>query len=392
MTKPTVDAALDTIRQAMSVIEAETVPVRDALGRVTAADVLALRNVPGFRAAAMDGYAVRAQDLAAGALPLDRATIAAGDWPEPLPPGHAAGIATGAPVPAGADRILPVERATLSDQHIVPQSMTPDANPNIREIGEDAAAGTRIVAAGTVVSPDAIGLMAACGVTAIAVRRRPVIGLLSTGNELLPGAGTAGIVDSNAPMIAACATEIGLPVHAMASVGDDERSILAAIAATPADVVISTGGVSAGSRDLIRGALVDYGARIVFHGVAMRPGKPILFAILPDGRPFFGLPGNPVAAFVGFRFFVSAAIRAMLGLPVEAGATVPGDQPGRAGTTLFLRGRRQRTEDGRLTVDTSLDQRSHILSAVVTADCWLRIDLTGETVERKLFRKNLRLT
>jgi molybdopterin molybdotransferase len=181
--------------------------------------------------------------------------------------------------------------------------------------------------------------------------------------------GAAGLIDSNAPMIAACAQALGLPHSFLGRAADQAAAIdLLLDGSDGCDLVLSTGGVSAGDLDLVRSRLEARGAQILFHGVRMRPGKPILFALLSDGRPYFGLPGNPVAALVGFRFFVVEALRRMLGLSSEQAEKVSCNAEPRDGTTLILRGRR--TADPAI-VDCTLDQRSHVLSSTLLADCWV---------------------
>jgi len=248
------------------------------------------------------------------------------------------------------------------------------------------ARGDALVGTGHLVTPDAIGALVACGIERIAVRRMPRIVLVSSGSELAADraglSGEAKAIDCNAPMILAAAGSLGLPVRFLGRMADTPEAVDGmldtAFAAGEGEILISTGGVSVGDFDLVRAGLEARGVTLHFHGVQMRPGKPLLFATLPDGRPYFGLPGNPVAALVAFRFFVMAAVRRMLGLPREAGEAVVADAEVRAGTTLFLRGRRAIDPEGRVWIDTGFDQRSHILSSVVHADHWLRVAPDGQ--------------
>jgi molybdopterin molybdotransferase len=178
-------------------------------------------------------------------------------------------------------------------------------------------------------------------------------------------------------MIAAYAATMGSKVLSLGIVPDRLDALGEAFdraTTSNAGIIVTTGGAAQGERDLVRVALEQRGAQIIFHGLAMRPGKPVLFAILPDGRPFFGLPGNPVSASVAMRFFVAQGVRAMLGLPNETGFACTHDVPGRDGVTLFLRGCRRSNANGRLTVDLERDQRSHILSSLIAADHWLVVD------------------
>lgn len=379
MPRPSVEEALSIIRQSLAPLGTETIETGDAFGRVTAVPLLARRDVPGFAMSAMDGFAVRSADTP-GRLRLVR-PVYAGDRPTPLESGTAAPIATGAPIPAGADAVLVRERAEIErDWLLVGESI--EVRRNVRQVGEDMVAGAEIVGAGTLLAPHAVGALAAFGIERLEVRRRPRIGLISTGSELSgigEAAGEARLIDSNAPMIMASAQALGLPAVFLGRAADQAAAIdLLLDGSDECDLVVSTGGVSAGDLDLVRGRLEARGARILFHGVRMRPGKPILFALLADGRPYFGLPGNPVAALVGFRFFVMAALRRMLGLAPEQGERVSCNAQPREGATLILRGRH--TADPGI-VDCALDQRSHVLSSTLVANCWVKLDEEGAEAE-----------
>jgi len=374
MPRPAFEEALEIIRAAIEPIETEIVPTSDAFGRVAAAQVDARRNVPGFAMSAMDGFALRSGDTGSAPVRLRQVRpVYAGDRAPPLEIGTAAPIATGAPIPEGADAVLVREQAEMDGDWLVVRRPV-EKNRNVRQTGEDMVAGGRVLDAGAFLSPHAVGALAAFGVDRVEVRRRPRIGLISTGTELSglgEGTGVAGLIDSNAPMIAACAQALRLPATFLGRAPDQAAAIdLLLDRSEGSDLVLSTGGVSAGDLDLVRGRLEARGARILFHGVRMRPGKPLLFALLADGRPYFGLPGNPVAALVGFRFFVIETLRAMLGLVPEQGRQVSCNADPREGTTLILRGRR--TDDPAV-VDCALDQRSHVLSSTLHADCWVRL-------------------
>jgi len=386
MPRPTIDEALSIIRDRIAPLGIEMIPTGDAFGRVTAAPLHARRDVPGFPMSAMDGFAVRSADTRSATehapVSLRRVEpIYAGGWPAPLAPGTAAPIATGAPIPKGADAILVREQAELDGDRLIVRRAI-EAQRNVRQTGEDMVAGGRILDAGAILSPQAVGALAAFGIDRLEVVRQPRIGLISTGTELSgigEETGAAGLIDSNAPMIAACAQALGLPATFVGRAADQAAAIdLLLDDSQGCDLVLSTGGVSAGDLDLVRGRLEARGAQILFHGIRMRPGKPILFALLADGRPYFGLPGNPVAALVGFRFFVTAALRRMLGLAPEQGERVSCNAEPREDATLILRGRR--TADPAI-VDCALDQRSHVLSSTLLADCWVKLDGSGLSVE-----------
>ena len=386
MPRPSVDEALALIRDRVVPLGAETVATGDAFGRVTATAVQARRDVPAFSMSAMDGFALSSADTAQATEAAPRALrlvapVYAGGAPAPLERGTAAPIATGASVPAGADAVLVREQAEQADGHLLVRSPV-DPRRNVRQPGEDIVAGAQIVPAGMMLAPHAVGALAAFGVDRLDVRRRPRLGLISTGSELSgigEAVGAAGLIDSNAPMIAACAQALGIPAHFIGRAADQAAALdLLLEGSAGCDLVLSTGGVSAGDMDLVRERLDAHGARILLHGVRMRPGKPMLFALLADGRPYFGLPGNPVAALASFRFFVVEALRRMLGLPPEKGERVTCNAEPRPETTLLLRGRRT-VEPGR--IDCSLDQRSHVLSSTLLADCWVKLTEGGATAE-----------
>jgi len=372
MPRPSFDEALAIIRDGIAPLDSETIAIGDAFGRVTAAPLHAHRDVPGFAMSAMDGFALRSVDTPATLQLVER--IHAGGQPAPLEGGTAAPISTGAPIPAGADAVLVRERAEIEGGRLLVREPVEPAR-NVRQVGEDMIAGAEVVGAGAVLSPHAVGALAGYGIDRLEVRRRPRIGLISTGNELSgigEAVGAGRLIDSNAPMIMASAQALGLPATFLGRAADQAQAIdLLLDKSDGCDLVLSTGGVSAGDLDLVRERLEMRRARILFHGVRMRPGKPILFALLADGRPYFGLPGNPVAALVGFRFFVMEALRRMLGLGPEQGERVSCNASSRDGTTLILRGRR--TADP-AQVDCSLDQRSHVLSSTLSADCWVKLD------------------
>jgi molybdopterin molybdotransferase len=397
-----VDQGLALIRDCVRRLGSETVGIERALGRVTAAPIVAQRTVPSFRAAAMDGFAVRSADVAAATpqtpvrLPIS-AKVPAGTWPPSLGTGKACGIATGAPVPEGADCIVMIEHVEVdAEQSCVAISAPARSGLNVREIGEDAIEGKHIAQAGLVITPDVIAGLAAYGLSKIEVVRSPRLALVVTGSELVPAQDDrAGIVDSNGPMIRAYAASIGMDVQSLGPIEDTAEAVDQALdqaLSSNADIILTSGGASHGERDCVLDALTRRNARILFHGLSMRPGKPIIFALLTDGRPFFGLPGNPVSACIGMRFFVFHALRAMLDLPEQAGVPVESDEPGREGVTLFLRGRLSQGGGQLPAVDTGLDQRSHVLSSLMQADTWIRVDREQAAVRHLAYPKALRLT
>lgn len=365
----------------------------DAQGHILSTPVAAAADTPRFDCSAMDGFAIssaatRGATAAAPAMFALAGDILAAAAAGRLPPGSAAPISTGAPIPADADSVAARERCFVTGRAL---HLSEPVEPwrNVRRRGEDAPAGKRVAEAGATLSPELIGALLGYGVAHVEARRPPRIDIMATGSELVMGAGAAARMDGNGPMIGAMCRSLGLKYRVSAPMRDDLRLLCRRIMSQeefpPADMIVSTGGVSVGTHDLVREALDRIGARIIFHGVAMRPGKPVLFALLPDGRPFFGLPGNPVAALVGFRFFAFAAVRRLIGLPRERGHMIAAPVAARDGTTLFLRARRdQATGQG---VELLDDQRSHVMGSVVAADCWVRIDDTRNEPVATLFEQ-----
>ena len=319
----------------------------EACGQVLAQAAIAAEDTPRFDCAAMDGFALACSETAGAEEQSPSQFDLVSDIPassglREVPLGAAAPISTGAPLPAGADAVIAKERCRLAGGKLL-ISEPVSRWRNVRRQGEDMAAGEFVASAGRPLSPTLIGALLAYGVTHVRARSLPKVQILPTGSEFAATASSeaAARVDCNGPMIGAMCRSLGLDVDLAGPIPDDSEALqraLRALELSPrSDIVLSTGGVSVGPHDLVRAALEKVGARIVFHGIAMRPGKPILFAMLPNGRPFFGLPGNPVAALVGFRFFVLAAIRRMLALERECGTLIDPPQPSREGVTLFLR-------------------------------------------------------
>ena len=301
----------------------ELVHVRDAAGRVVAADVTATRALPGFDNSAMDGYAVRATDVPAR-LPVV-GVIAAGAAAHALPPllpGTTVQIFTGAPMPPGADAIVIVEDAVREGDNVtLPAAVFGD---HVRRTGEDINIGDIAVAAGLRLRPGAIAMLAAQGCSHVAVHCRPRVAIVATGDELVdvdsvlqPG----HVVDSSAHMLAAQIVEAGGEPHYLGVVADEPGAVLAALQrALQFDVVLTTGGVSAGERDYVRPALAAANIELEFWKVAMKPGKPFAFGrrvaappTIPNATLVFALPGNPVSSFVAFELFVRPALLAMQG-------------------------------------------------------------------------------
>jgi molybdopterin molybdotransferase len=289
----------------------QSVPLREALGRVLAADIIAPVNLPPFDNSAVDGYAVRGEDIDAAREQrlaiVDR--VAAGHAAtHAIKFGEAVRIFTGAPMPPGADTVFMQEDCRIDGAHvIVPPGLSRGANRRLA--GEDIRAGAVALPAGRRLSAQDVALVAALGLTAIEVRRRVRVALFSTGDEIAePGSPLDGaaLYDSNRYLLAAAVARFGVEVTDLGILRDEPKTLARAIAAAAADhdLVLTSGGVSTGEADYVRGAVESIG-RIVFWRVALKPGRPLAMGVIPGGKSgeaaaFVGLPGNPVAVFVTF--------------------------------------------------------------------------------------------
>ena len=370
----------------------ETVPLAGALGRILAEDLVSPMALPPFSNSAMDGYAVRSADLAdlPAELPV-AADIPAGRTDGPaLDGGTAHRIMTGAAMPDGADAVVQVEWTDAGTERVrIDRAVA--AGQNVRVAGEDVTAGQVVLPAGTVLGPAQVGLAAAVGAGSLAVRRRPRVLVLSTGSELVaPGEPLrhGQIHESNGPMLAAAVTDAGAVAELLRFVPDDVDQFLgtldealAARADDPVDLVLTSGGVSAGAYEVVKDAFTDRG--ITFAKVAMLPGMPqgLGHHHGPTGDvAVVTLPGNPVSSLVSFEVFVRPVLRAALGHPqpgrprVRARLAEPLDSP--PGRRQFRRGRLNAV-DGTVTAVGA--PGSHLLAALARADCLL---VVGEETTR----------
>jgi molybdopterin molybdotransferase len=362
----------------------EWVPIGEALGRVLAADVTAAVAIPSFDNSAMDGYAVRAADLAGAAADAPVRLPVAADVPAgrtdgpPLEPGTAHRIMTGAPLPEGADAVVQVEwtdgglpGATVTVEKAV------DVGQSVRGAGDDVVAGQTVLTAGTVLGPAQIGLAAAVGAAELVVHRRPRVLVLSTGSELVaPGEPLrhGQIHESNGPMLAAAVDDAGGQARLLRFVPDDVDEFLTtldAALAEPTDLVITSGGVSAGAYEVVKDAFATRG--VAFTKVAMQPGMPQGAGRYEhDGHavPVVTLPGNPVSSLVSFEVFVRPVLRAAAGHPqpdrARVTARVSEDLRSPAGRRQFRRGRLDAVTG---TVAPVGGAGSHLLASLAHADC-----------------------
>ena len=371
---------------------AEVVGIDEALGRYVSQDVVARVSIPGFDNSAMDGYAVRAVDAAEGAcLNVVGEQPAGGDMGLVLGEGEAIRIFTGAPMPKGADAVV-MQEDTEREGDVV--KITDAAQPGefVRRRGGDLCEGQRILAAGDRLTAQRIGLLASQGMGEVAVGRLPQVGILSTGDELIdPGRklGSGEIYNSNSVMLAMMVQRLAPGAIAVRRYhsGDELSELEATVtrALEENDVLVIAGGVSVGDRDLVKPVLENCGVGMGFWRVRLKPGKPFLFGRDELGRKLvFGLPGNPVSAFVTFEVFVAPALRRWMGaredevLPpairLELAEVISnaGDRPHYARGVLDLPAGRFSPFDM---------QQSHALNSLAKADGLLRLE-AGETLEK----------
>ena len=320
-----VSDALERVLNLVSPVGHEIVPVTAARGRILAADVIAQRTQPPFPASAMDGYAVRADEVRPGArFTVIGEAAAGGPFEGTVGPGNCVRIFTGAVVPEGLDRVVIQEDVTREDARI---TLNDNLDPQIyvRRAGLDFCEGNTLLNAPRRLTPEDIALIAAASVPLVQVYRKPRVALLATGDELvLPGTATGpgAIISSNNFGLAALVESLGATAEILPIAADTVESLrrLAKMGGQ-ADLFVTLGGASVGDHDLIRPALAEEGLSLDLYKIAMRPGKPFMAGRLGE-TPMLGLPGNPVSAMVCGRLFLGPAVEALSGMPPSAAKTV----------------------------------------------------------------------
>lgn len=378
----TCSEALRLVLDSVSPLAARRTPLSGALGLVLAETIVCPETVPPFTNSAMDGYAVRAEDCA-GALPSAPVSLLVlSDLPagfvsrHEVRPGTAIRIMTGAPLPDGADTVVPVE-ATAQDGDRVRITAPARRGSNVRRAGEDLREGEELLPKGFVLTPAALGVLASVGLAEVPVHPRVRVAVLTTGDELVEASekpGPGQIRDSNIQTMCGQVSAFGAEPVPIARVPDAREAVVEALARARAgaDVVVTNGGISVGDYDFIKAVLVDSGAREVFWKVAQKPGGP-LGLWLWDGTPVFGIPGNTVAAMVCMEEYVRPALRKMMGharlLRPEGTGVFEGEFRKSApdGKAHLVRVRARR-EGGRLVVSPSGPQGSGILSSMLRAN------------------------
>ncbi len=374
-----VDEALRRILVAVAPTQLESVAIEAAHRRTLAEPLTALLTQPPFDASAMDGYAVRAADVAN--LPATLAVIGEAGAGHPFAGSVAAGqavrIFTGAPLPAGADAIVIQENTARDGTKVTVQEGRIDTG-HVRPRGFDFREGETLLSAGRRLGPREVALAAAMGHGTLHVRRRPRVAILSTGDELVPPGqrpGPGQIVSSNHLGVAALAEAAGAEAGLLGIARDTRESLDAYFAhAEDADIIVTIGGASVGDHDLVAPVLEARGMALSFWKIAMRPGKPLMFGRLGQAR-VLGLPGNPVSSLVCTRVFLVPLIRALLGMPADDAHAVQA----RAGVALEANGPRQHYmratsapgSDGLAVVTPVRSQDSSLLAPLAQADCLL---------------------
>ena len=363
----TIDEALARVLEHVRPLPDEEVGIAEASGRVLAVDAVARVDLPPFPSSAMDGFAVRAADTPA-TLAVVGQSAAGRPADVALAAGQAIAISTGAVVPDGADAVVPVERTRGAGSSVDVEQVA--AGENVRPRGGDIAAGDVVVRAGVTCGPAHLGALAAAGLARVRCGRRPRVAVLATGSELRPPGETLGpgeIYESNTVMLAAQLRRAGAEAEVHGAVADDAEATRAALErGLGADVLLTSGGVSVGEHDLVRGLLAELGVVEVFWRVAVKPGKPVAFSTR-GATLVFGLPGNPVSSFVGFELLVRPALAALQG----ADDPRPAFLPGRLGVSLPRNAARDelvraRIEDG--LVQPVRGQESHMIARAAHAN------------------------
>lgn len=383
-----VDEHLENVLAGIGSVDPIELALLDAAGLVLAEGVTAVGPLPGFDNSAMDGYALRSVDTDnAGAdepvvLPVVGDIAAGAKAISGMGPGLAMRIMTGAPMPAGADCVIPLEDTDRGLARVAVRRPV-RVGECIRHAGEDLAAGAPAVAEGALLGPQQIALLAAIGRDRVLVRPRPRVMVISTGSELVdvgqaPGFGE--VADANSYLLAAAANDAGAGAWRYGIVPDDHATLLDVLETQllRADLIVTSGGVSMGAFDVVKQALSELGT-VDFVRVAMQPGKPQGFGHLGDDEvPIFCLPGNPVSALVSFEIFVRPAIRKLLGkrnlkrTPVQAVSLERIDSP--PGMRQFRRGVLHREATGGYSVSLVGGPGSHLIASMAAANCLVQID------------------
>ncbi|EKF9207030.1 bifunctional molybdopterin-guanine dinucleotide biosynthesis adaptor protein MobB/molybdopterin molybdotransferase MoeA [Vibrio sp. R-1] len=368
--------------------ETESVAIQECYQRVLAREVFSPINVPAYRNSAMDGYALRSDDLERDSYRVVAEVLAGSHYAKTVELGKVVKIMTGAPMPQGADTVVMREQATQNGDTVSFAGAKIKAGQNVRQAGEDLAQGQAVFSTGQRLLSPEMGMLASLGFAHADVFRSLKVAIFSTGDEVQAPGGDIepnSIFDSNRFTLTGLLKQLGCQVIDLGIIEDDEAKMVQVLeqAAKQADMVITSGGVSVGDADFIKSALEKLG-HIDFWRINMRPGRPLAFGQIA-GKPFFGLPGNPVAVMVSFINFVEPALRKMQGeqgwQPLKVNAIALEDLRSRQGRTEFSRGVYAFNTQGQLTVRTTGKQGSGILRSMSEANCLIEIAPAIDTVK-----------
>ncbi|HCE2221822.1 TPA: bifunctional molybdopterin-guanine dinucleotide biosynthesis adaptor protein MobB/molybdopterin molybdotransferase MoeA [Vibrio parahaemolyticus] len=371
-----------------TVSEIEACKIENAYGRVLAEDIISPVNVPQYTNSAMDGYAIRSDDVDRSSYQIVAEVMAGDAYDQPLEVGQAVKIMTGAPTPRNGDTVVMREQASQEGDKVTFNGAHIKAGQNVRQAGEDLAIGSDVFTAGTRLASPEMGMIASLGFGEANVFRKLKVAVFSTGDEVqAPGTEQKAnsIYDSNRFTIMGMLEKLGCEILDFGILEDNEQLMIEALenASAQADVVMTSGGVSVGDADYIKLALDKLG-QIDFWRINMRPGRPLAFGQI-NNKPFFGLPGNPVAVMVSFINFVEPALRKMQGeqgwKPLKVNAIATENLRSRQGRTEFSRGIYELDDTGRLTVRTTGKQGSGILRSMSEANCLIEISPAIDTVK-----------
>ena len=366
----------------------ESVELLQGYGRVLAEDVISPINVPQNINSAMDGYAIRSEDLELDSYQLVAEVMAGHSYDKTVKQGEAVKIMTGAPMPEGVDVVVMREQAVQDDNKVSFPGAKISVGQNVRMAGEDLEIGQPVFTRGTRIEAPEMGMMASLGFGTCPVLRKVKVGVFSTGDEVqAPGSEQKpnSIYDSNRFTIIGMLQKLGCDIVDYGIIEDDEQKMMNVLhsASLETDMVLTSGGVSVGDADYIKLALDKLG-EINFWRINMRPGRPLAYGKI-ENKPFFGLPGNPVAVMVSFINFVEPAIRKLQGqtnwTPVKANAVATEQLRSRQGRTEFSRGVFSMNESGVLEVKTTGKQGSGILRSMSEANCLIEISPAVDTVK-----------
>ncbi len=375
-----VDEARDRVMSAVRPLAPIELALSEAFGCVLAEDIVSDGELPAFASSAMDGFAARAIDVAPATTgePVSLAVVGRaliGHRPEStVGGGEAMQIATGAPVPAGADCVVPIENCSVTGDTVSVLHPSPEGK-HIRPVGEDVQPGDMLAASGRRLGSPELGLLAAAGYARVPVFPKPRVAIISTGDELVePGKELefGQVHDSNSSTLAGAVREVGATPVLAGIVRDDVEALKEEVVSTlaTADMFISSGGVSVGERDVVKAAFAQRGD-IDFYRVAMQPGMPQGFGAI-EGKPFFGLPGNPVSVFVSFEVFVRPALLKMMSrrqlFRPEVMARLDGEIAGPESKTMFARVAVRRDEQGHFVASPTGGRGSNLISTVARAN------------------------